>query len=43
MPALFAKQTEAENATLDKIIRHYGKKWEGTDPVKDTRKMYEET
>ena len=42
MPELLKKSIKAENATLNKIIRHYGKKWEGTDPVKDMIKMYEE-
>lgn len=35
MPELLKKAIKAENTTLNQIIRHYVKKWEGTDPVKD--------
>lgn len=35
-------QTKFEDKTLSKIIRYYGKTWEGTDPVKDTIRVYED-
>ena len=37
------KTTSAEDKTLSKIIKYYDKKWEGTDPVKDTIRIYQES
>lgn len=42
MPKLQRDKLVAEDETLSKVMRYYGKEYSGTDPVADTISLYED-